>query len=131
MRGSNSRSVLPFILSYQLIATVMNMSPPFPLPRTNFPPRIAYQFPLHYDFKYLGRDEIGPFVGSVGNVIEVCDAEGRRLCSEGDVGGQVGRCTLTASMSCIEETWSLSQKRARLENGFRIKDSSSVTFSLM
>ena len=39
---------------------------------------------LHYDFKYLGRDEIGPFVGSVGNVIEVGDAEGRRLCS--------GRC---------------------------------------
>ena len=94
----------------------MNMSPSSPLPqpalpRTNFPPRIAYQFPpsllcllLHYDFKYLGRDEIGPFVGSVGNVIEVCDAEGRRLGSGGDVGGRVGRCTLTASMSCIEET---------------------------
>ena len=45
---------------------------------------------IHYDLKYWGRDEIGPFVGSVGNVIEVGDAEGRRLCSEGDVGGQVG-----------------------------------------
>ena len=41
---------------------------------------------LHYDFKYLGRDEIGS-LGAC-SVIEICNAEGRRPtdCVRGDVG---------------------------------------------